>query len=397
MGDGPNHGRPGSPFDSIETNVTPKSSAPLLVALVLILVVSGCDGANPVSGEAGSAEPSDQTGEAAGLLEGGLVEGCRGKDCIPALSDPPTASVSAISYLDSSSRVISVRFGETYLAVPHRILGWHEIVNVEAGGRHIAVTLCPLTGSSMTFDRSVVGNAEFGVSGLLFQDNLVMYDRRSIESLWAQMMRTAGEGPARGRKLSMIPSVVMSWHGFKELHPEGLAVTSNTGYSRNYSVYPYRPFAKSRPPRSIAPVERAARSRTDAPIESKERVLGIPDVDSGGVALPYDELTTKSGARVVRLTFDAATGRVVVFWREEFQAAMAFRSVVQGREMTFTAEDGTIRDRETGSTWSVEGWALSGPMEGARLEPIPNAYSAFWSAWEAFQPKTRLWTDEEAP
>jgi hypothetical protein len=38
-------------------------------------------------------------------------------------------------------------------AYPHNVLWWHEVANVDVGGEAFAVTLCPLTGSGLRFDR----------------------------------------------------------------------------------------------------------------------------------------------------------------------------------------------------------------------------------------------------
>jgi hypothetical protein len=43
--------------------------------------------------------------------------------------------------------------------------------------------------------------------------------------------------------------------------------------------------------------------------------------------------------------------------------------------------DDAFVDVETGSEWSVEGKALSGPLAGQRFEMIPEAYVSFWFAF----------------
>ena len=82
--------------------------------------------------------------------------------------------------MEDSDRVIGIEVGGQYLAIPHNILWWHEIVNFDDLGVLLSVTYCPLTGSSMVFDRSaVVDGDSFGVSGLLFNNNLIMFNRRA--------------------------------------------------------------------------------------------------------------------------------------------------------------------------------------------------------------------------
>ncbi len=61
--------------------------------------------------------------------------------------------------------------------------------------------------------------------------------------------------------------------------------------------------------------------------------------------------------------------------------------------MTFERPDGPsgpILDRETGSTWSVTGRALDGPLAGSQMEPVVHG-NHFWFAWAAFSPQTRIW------
>ena len=96
--------------------------------------------------------------------------------------------------------MIGVEVDGEYIAVPHNILWWHEIANFDELG--LAVTYCPLTGSSIAFHRSGVDGAQFGVSGLLYKNNLVMYDRTAVDgedSLWPQMLAGGFCGPAEGQ------------------------------------------------------------------------------------------------------------------------------------------------------------------------------------------------------
>ena len=54
-----------------------------------------------------------------------------------------------------------------------------------------------------------------------------------------------------------------------------------------------------------------------------------------------------------------------------------------------------MKDRETGTTWSLlTGQALGGPLAGRALERLPSHYS-FWFAWSDFHPETELYEGEE--
>ncbi len=313
-----------------------------------------------------------------------LVDGGVGKDGIPALTNPDLAEPGAqgVEYLADTDRVVGMLFGDTPLAVPHNILWHHEIANFDDWEEEtFAVTYCPLTGSSLVFDRSKADGAELGVSGLLFQNNLVMYDRNDQESLWPQMNRQANCGAAEGTSLSMLPAVEMTWGRWRSLHPETKVVTENTGFDRIYEAqgYPYGDYEVEDNDRLLFEMS------IDDRRPPKERLLGIPNGSEGGVALPFGALEGDGPARVVTVAVGGT--EKTVFWSREAQSAMAFEP-----SSTFSVENGQIVDDETGSTWTVDGRAVEGPREGERLTPVEDAYVAFWFAWAAFQPETTIWT-----
>jgi hypothetical protein len=87
-------------------------------------------------------------------------------------------------FLDPEGLVLGVVLNGESRAYPHNVLWWHEIVNDVLGGRPILVTYCPLTGSGLVFDPAVADQQlQFGTSGLLFDKNLVMFDRASQMAL----------------------------------------------------------------------------------------------------------------------------------------------------------------------------------------------------------------------
>jgi hypothetical protein len=73
---------------------------------------------------------------------------------------------------------------------------------------------------------------------------------------------------------------------------------------------------------------------------------------------------------------------------------MAFYPVANGQFLSFRTSSGSIVDSETGSTWTIEGLAVHGPLNGEYLEPVAEEYVAYWFAWAAFHPLTRLWERE---
>ena len=318
-----------------------------------------------------------------------VFDGGVGVDGIPALTNPPMAGIfdQQTGFLWESDRVISFELDGQLFAVPHRILWWHEIVNLTLGNRRVAVTYCPLTGSSIVFDRTDVAGAEFGVSGLLFQNNLIMYDRTDGDgSLWPQMLLEAACGEKVGQPLPLVASTEVRWDRWRGLYEDGLVVVRpDGGLSTTYDRYPYGDYESLDNNDLFYP-----QPVNDARRPAKERVLGILDDADGGKAYPFGALGEDGSA--VTVVNDMVGGRpVLVVWDNAGEAAFALNPVVDGQTLTFEETGGNIVDTRTGSNWSVDGVAFEGDMEGTRLEPVAGAYIAFWFAWKAFQPGTELW------
>ncbi len=311
-----------------------------------------------------------------------IFSGGPGKDGIPALTNPTMVEADGpgTAYLGRDDRVIGFELGGQALAIPLNILWWHEIANIDQAGIRLAVTHCPLTGSSIVFDRSAADGAEFGVSGLLYQNNLIMYDRNAEESLWPQMARSARCGPKDGLDLEMYPAIEMSWDGWQTLHPQTLVVSSNTDIGRNYRVYPYDDYDRIDNANLLFPLASIDQRRPP-----KERTLGIPDGD-GGRAYPYGLLQDQGSIAAIQEHHD------VIFWDSQRQAAMAYYRVIDGDTLDFYVEAGRILDVQTGSQWRVDGLAIAGPLSGKRLDPVAEAYVSYWFAWAAFQPDATLWS-----
>ena len=107
------------------------------------------------------------------------------------------------------------------------------------GGRPVVVTFCPLCGTGMVFHARLPGRElNFGVSGLLYQSDMLLYDR-ATESLWSQIKKEAVAGPLTGTRLRLIPATQTTWSAWKKKHPDTLVLSTKTGYLRNYDRDPY--------------------------------------------------------------------------------------------------------------------------------------------------------------
>jgi hypothetical protein len=191
-------------------------------------------------------------------------------------------------YLVPDDRVIGVALGGESRAYPLRILNWHEVVNDTLGGVPIAVTYHPLTEGVVVFDRRSGGEVlEFGVSGLLFNSNLLMYDRRpqeAGESLWSQLQAraVAGPGASASLRLTVLPCSLTTWDHWRRAHPDTTVLAPRRGMSERYERNPYGSyFNTDRLMYPVDPLPPAGR------LSLKTRILAVPD--GGGFRLtPVD-------------------------------------------------------------------------------------------------------------
>ena len=66
--------------------------------------------------------------------------------------------------------------------------------------------------------------------------------------------------------------------------------------------------------------------------------------------------------------------------------------MIDGLRLTLEASHEGFTDEETGTIWRLDGLATHGPLAGRRLEPVAEAYVAFWFAWADFHPETWVWS-----
>lgn len=153
---------------------------------------------------------------------------------------PVAEAAPLLPFLDDGDLLISVeRLGERRL-YPIKALIWHEIVNDRFGPEGVCVSYCILTGSPVAFLSSAVAQDgsltphTYGVSGYLYQSNLVMYDRQT-GSTWPQLAFRCVSGREKGKFLSPLPYGLVTW---KRAREELSSVPVLCGDGRNWMPDP---------------------------------------------------------------------------------------------------------------------------------------------------------------
>ncbi len=165
-----------------------------------------------------------------------LNQGCPARDCIPSIDSPRFVAAHEASHVADDAIVIAISYKDENRAYPARILDHHEIVNDTIAGDPIAITWCPLCGSAVGVRRVIAGKTtEFGVSGVLYNSDLVFYDR-TTETLWDQIEAKAIVGPLTGEQLELVPVTMTRWSRWKTAHPDTVVLSQDTGFEKDYSV-----------------------------------------------------------------------------------------------------------------------------------------------------------------
>jgi hypothetical protein len=205
---------------------------------------------------------------------------------------------------DDDDLILGVTVAGSARAYPLAILNWHELVNDTLGGQPILISFCPLCNTGIVFDRRVQGEVRtFGVSGLLYRSDLLMYDR-GTESLWSQISAEVVTGPLLGERLRILRSRMVRWGQWRRNHPDTSILSRRTGHIRNYERSPYAGYADSK--KLYFPVS------LDRRYHPKTPTLGLRIPGKGARAYPSSELAQKSGGvselwlgHQVRVAYDA--------------------------------------------------------------------------------------------
>jgi len=264
------------------------------------------------------------------------------RDGIPPIHQPKFVTHDDQKFLRDKDRVLGIVYDGIAKAYPVRILDRHEVVNDHFGETAVVVTYCPLCFSGMAFTTRLGGvDLDFGVSGLLYNSDVLLYDYRT-GSLWSQLLSKAISGPLKGAEIPAIPTANTTWRNWRDRHPETLVLSTDTGFRMNYRRSPYGEYQSKG--RLMFPVAHHNRN-----YRNKELVLGVK-IDGTEKAYPFKELR-KLGAA----TFEDSVGdtELTIEWHEKDKYARAIDR--HGKE-------------------------------------IPTVI-VYWFAWYAFHPDTEVFAD----
>ncbi len=268
-----------------------------------------------------------------------IVEGGPKRDGIKSVDTPGFAAPEEASWVAPQNPVLGVAIGEAAHAYPVHVMDYHQVVNDELGGKPVVVTYDPLAGVPRAFEARVDDRSlRFGVSGLIYNHNFLLYDRET-ESLWLQFTGEAIAGPLAGKRLTPVRIRQERFSTWLSRHPRTGVLERPFPKRIDYRFTPFKAYIVE--DKALFPVK-----ARDTRYHAKEMVLGVV-VDGRSYAY--------LGSRVT-----AAGGEV----EEE----------IGGRKIHVAYDT-----EEAVFMWDV-------PEDVEAIE-------AYWLAWKAFHPDTRVWGD----
>lgn len=304
-----------------------------------------------------------------------VLDGGPGRDGIPALVNPELIEVSNTDsdFLKDSDLVIGFKNGDNVVAYPHTILDWHEIINDNVGDVSVAVTYCPLTGTGIGWSRILNGSeTTFGVSGLLYNTNLIPFDR-ATNSNWSQILNTSVNGDLKDQRADLIMLFETNWKTWKALYPNSKVVSQNTGFSRSYGISPYGDYSTNNS-RLLFPV-----SIIDDRLPSKERVHTIVTDSGKAKSYRFQSIVSKN---IIRDSFEGVN--YLIAGNSDFMVSFLLDDSLLSLEFNYVYNDTEVllKDNE-GNEWNVFGEAISGPRTGQFLKSS-DSFMGYWFSIPAF-------------
>ena len=356
----------------------------ILVFIALGLISCNSDSINPTDLDNGSVPGKVVNGWTVSLDK---VQDAGGKDVLSAIENSVLITANEVNFLTDDELVIGIKIGDDIRAYSHRILDQHEVSNETIGGETVTISLCPLTGTSMGWNRTIDGIiTTFGVSGLLYNSNLILYDRLT-NSNWSQMLSESVNGVQVCNTAITFNVVETSWGTWKSMYPQTLVQSRNTGFDLNYENLPFS---------SIVPVDASPLfpvSPEDHRLPNYERVHGVivngkakvyrfSNFDEGGgTSLIMDFVESQN----IMVVGNVSLNFIVSFIDPNSQGDLDFKAVNNNSDII-------LEDNE-GNRWNVFGEAVSGPREGEKLTTT-RSYMGYWFGWAAIFPNPDIFNNQ---
>jgi len=284
-----------------------------------------------------------------------------------------TFVLSEYSTIPEDKLVIGLRINGESKAYPIQLIGYHHQVRDTVGDTPVMVTYCTVCRTGRAYSPLVGGKSEdFRLVGM---DHFnAMFEDATTKSWWQQATGMAVAGPLKGTSLEVIPSVQMTLSAWLRQNPGSLIMQPDTTFKKDYDDL--AEFDKGT-------IKSSLEKRDSASWEFKSWVVGV-EHGKNSKAYDWNELVQK------KIIQDSIPGlKLMIVLEKDTASFHALNRSINGQSLSF-AIDSTgngLKDNITGSSWSMDGICMDGPLKGQRLSPV-QASQEFWHSWRTFHPNT---------
>ncbi len=178
------------------------------------------------------------------------------------------------------------------------------------------------------------------------------------KTLWSHLLGEGMRGPLKGSQLEQLPGVMTDWKTWRKDHPD------TTVLSMSRTAKRFLANARRNPADYVLAMAASGEPR----------------------AWPYDQLIKQP---VVNDTY--AEMPVLIYFNKATFSAYSFERKLDGKQLAFSAKDGKLIDKETGSVWEpTTGKAIEGELKGKQLTPALG-FPSFRRSWKVFHPDSTYW------
>jgi hypothetical protein len=215
----------------------------------------------------------------------------------------------------------------------------------------------------------------------------VMLIRHKDGTVYSALSGQGVEGPNKGKRLKIIPTLESNWGYWIKAYPDTVA----------YKMYPK--YQAVDLPTALNEDSVKSRASTNARLGAEEKVLGIRVGDKTR-AYPLSAFERDGGVMMGEL----GGQKLVVFWFAPTRTAAAYLAeppkddnAKTGSALAFRVDAShplaPFVDEATGSHWDVAGRAVEGMLKGKALTWL-DSLQVKWFAWAAEYPETELYAGQ---
>jgi len=274
---------------------------------------------------------------------------------------------------DRGRLVMGVVINGQAKAYPIQIIGYHHQVMDTIGNTAVMITYCTVCRTGRAFSPFIKGSKQtFTLVGMDHYN--AMFKDAATGSWWQQATGKVVAGPLKGAALTELPSKQLTLAAWLREYPNSYIMQPDASFKRSYgSLANY----------DKGTLNSSLEKRDLSSWQRKSWVIGVVHMEAAK-AYDWNQLVK---AKVINDAIEDMP--VLVTLENDTVSFHVYNRLVNGTTLDFERGDNDLFiDRNTHSTWNMDGICISGAMKGEKLNSV-QSYQEFWHSWSTFHPNTK--------